>query len=76
MYEGEQHGFRKADNIEDALNSELYFYSKVFGFECAGDEVKPFPIDNLDALENMVGVDIDGDGWIGGKASGVQAGGE
>merc|ERR1711892_1075502 len=32
MYEGEQHGFRKAENIEDSLNSELYFYSKVFGF--------------------------------------------
>ena len=47
IYEGEQHGFRKAENIEDSLNSELYFYSKVFGFECAGDDVKPFPIDNL-----------------------------
>ena len=46
IYEGEQHGFR-AENIEDALNSELYFYSKVFGFACAGDDVKPFPIDNL-----------------------------
>lgn len=45
--QGEQHGFRKAENIEDALNSELYFYSRVFGFECAGDEIKPFPIDNL-----------------------------
>jgi len=47
MYAGEQHGFRKAENIEDALNSELYFYSKVFGFECAGDDVTPFAIDNL-----------------------------
>ena len=47
MYEGEQHGFRKAENIEDALNSELYFYSRVFGFECAGDDIKPFKIDNL-----------------------------
>eukprot|EP00965_Chrysotila_dentata_P114604 3787820-Pleurochrysis_carterae.AAC.4 len=28
-YKGEQHGFRKAENIVDALNSELYFYSKV-----------------------------------------------
>ena len=40
-------GFRKAENIEDSLNSELYFYSKVFGFECAGDEIVPFAIDNL-----------------------------
>ena len=47
MYKGEQHGFRKAENIEDALNSELYFYSRVFGFRCAGDDIKPFAIDNL-----------------------------
>ena len=48
MYEGEQHGFRKAENIEDALNSELYFFSKVFGFKCAGegDEIVPFELDN------------------------------
>ena len=36
IYEGEQHGFRQAANIEDALESELYFYAKVFGFEPAG----------------------------------------
>lgn len=30
IYEGEQHGFRKAENIEDALDSELAFYGKVF----------------------------------------------
>jgi len=47
LYKGEQHGFRKAENIVDALNSELYFYSKVFGFECAGDDIVPFEIDNL-----------------------------
>jgi len=47
IYEGEQHGFRKAENIEDALNSELFFFSKVFGFQCAGDDIKPFAIDNL-----------------------------
>jgi len=48
MYKGEQHGFRQAANIEDALLSEYYFYSQVFGFECVGDEVMPFPIDNMD----------------------------
>jgi dipeptidyl aminopeptidase/acylaminoacyl peptidase len=48
IYEGEQHGFRKAENIEDALNSELYFYSKVFGFSAAGEDIAPFPIDNED----------------------------
>jgi len=50
MYKGEQHGFRKAENIEDALNSELYFYSKVFGFTCydKDNEIKPFTVDNLE----------------------------
>jgi len=33
IYEGEQHGFRQAKNIEDALESELAFYSKVFGIK-------------------------------------------
>lgn len=47
IYEGEQHGFRKSENIEDALNSELYFFSKVFGFTCADSDIKPFHIDNL-----------------------------
>ncbi|HET9529602.1 MAG TPA: S9 family peptidase [Blastocatellia bacterium] len=32
-FEGEQHGFRKAENIKRALDGELYFYSKVFGFD-------------------------------------------
>ncbi|CAB9527717.1 Acylamino-acid-releasing enzyme [Seminavis robusta] len=36
MYEGEQHGFRKAENIQDALDSELAFYGKVFGFDVPG----------------------------------------
>ncbi len=34
-FEGEQHGFRRAENIKRALTSELYFYSRVFGFEPA-----------------------------------------
>lgn len=32
-FEGEQHGFRKAENIKRSLDAELYFYSKVFGFD-------------------------------------------
>jgi dipeptidyl aminopeptidase/acylaminoacyl peptidase len=32
-FEGEGHGFRSAENIKRALDAELYFYSKVFGFE-------------------------------------------
>ncbi len=32
-FEGEQHGFRRAENIRTALDGELYFYSQVFGFD-------------------------------------------
>jgi dipeptidyl aminopeptidase/acylaminoacyl peptidase len=32
-FEGEQHGFRKAETIEACLNAELEFYGRVFGFE-------------------------------------------
>ncbi|MGG6293213.1 prolyl oligopeptidase family serine peptidase [Leptolyngbya sp. AN02str] len=35
LFEGEQHGFRKSENIKRALDGELYFYSQVFGFELA-----------------------------------------
>ncbi len=45
-FEGEQHGFRKAENIKRVLEAELYFYSKVFGFELA-DPVEPVQIENL-----------------------------
>jgi dipeptidyl aminopeptidase/acylaminoacyl peptidase len=45
-FEGEQHGFRKAENIKRSLEAELYFYSKVFGFAIA-DPVEPVPIENL-----------------------------
>jgi len=45
-FEGEQHGFRRAENIKRALEAELYFYSRVFGFELA-DPVEPVDIENL-----------------------------
>ena len=45
-FEGEQHGFRRAENIKRALEAELYFYAKVFGFELA-DPVEPVLIENL-----------------------------
>jgi dipeptidyl aminopeptidase/acylaminoacyl peptidase len=45
-FPGEQHGFRKAENLRRALEGELYFYSKIFGFELA-DEVEPVEIENL-----------------------------
>jgi len=45
-FEGEQHGFRRAENIRRALDGELYFYSRIFGFELA-EPVEPVAIDNL-----------------------------
>ena len=45
-FEGEQHGFRKADTIVRCLEAELYFYGRVFGFTPA-DRLPPVPIDNL-----------------------------
>ena len=45
-FEGEQHGFRKAENVIRALNSELYFYSRILGFDLA-DDIEPVHIENL-----------------------------
>jgi len=45
-FEGEQHGFRRAENIKRSLDGELYFYSRVFGFELA-EPVEPVTIENL-----------------------------
>ncbi len=46
-FEGEQHGFRKSENIKRSLEAELYFYSRVFGFALA-DPIEPVAIENLD----------------------------
>ncbi len=45
-YAGEQHGFRRAENIKRTLEAELYFYSCVFAFPLA-DSVEPVRIENL-----------------------------
>jgi dipeptidyl aminopeptidase/acylaminoacyl peptidase len=45
-FEGEQHGFRRAENIRRALDAELYFYGRIFGFEPA-DDIEPVNIENL-----------------------------
>jgi dipeptidyl aminopeptidase/acylaminoacyl peptidase len=45
-FAGEQHGFRRAENIKRALDGELYFYARVFGFALA-DPVEPVAIENL-----------------------------
>jgi dipeptidyl aminopeptidase/acylaminoacyl peptidase len=49
-FPGEQHGFRRAENIKRALDGELYFYSRVFGFPLA-DPVDPVPIEHLQELQ-------------------------
>ena len=45
-FEGEGHGFRRAETIKRCLDGELYFFSKIFGFEPAG-ELKSIEIENL-----------------------------
>jgi dipeptidyl aminopeptidase/acylaminoacyl peptidase/uncharacterized protein (DUF2132 family) len=46
MFEGEQHGFRRAETIRRVLEAELAFYGRVFGFTPAGPPV-PLEIHNL-----------------------------
>ena len=41
-FEGEQHGFRKAETNIRCLEAELYFYGRIMGFEPAGD---PEPVE-------------------------------
>jgi dipeptidyl aminopeptidase/acylaminoacyl peptidase len=38
LFEGEQHGFRKAENIRAALDGELSFYAQVLGFDLPAEE--------------------------------------
>ncbi len=41
-FAGEQHGFRRAETNVRCLESELYFYGRIMGFEPAGD---PQPVE-------------------------------
>ena len=45
-FQGEQHGFRRAETIIRCLEAELYFYGAVFTFTPAGP-LTPIQIDNL-----------------------------
>ena len=40
LFEGEQHGFRKAENIVRSLEAELSFYAQILGF-APGDPIEP-----------------------------------
>ena len=44
--EGEGHGFRDGHNIKMVLESELFFFSQILGFDLS-DDIDPIPIDNL-----------------------------
>jgi dipeptidyl aminopeptidase/acylaminoacyl peptidase len=46
MFEGEGHGFRRAETIKAAIEAQIYFLGRIFGFEPA-DQVPPISIDNL-----------------------------
>jgi dipeptidyl aminopeptidase/acylaminoacyl peptidase len=45
-FEGEQHGFRQEKNIRRAIEGEMYFLSRVFGFDLAG-KIEPVKIENF-----------------------------
>jgi dipeptidyl aminopeptidase/acylaminoacyl peptidase len=38
LFPGEQHGFRRAENIRAALDGELSFYAQIWGFDLPPDE--------------------------------------
>ncbi len=46
LFQGEGHGFVKPETNKRSLDAELYFYSRVFGFETA-DRLDPVQIENL-----------------------------
>lgn len=47
-YEGEQHGFRKAENIKFTLEQQMLFFARLVGkFEVA-DDITPIKIENFD----------------------------
>jgi dipeptidyl aminopeptidase/acylaminoacyl peptidase len=47
-FEGEQHGFRRAESIRAALDGELSFYAQVLGFDLPPEEgIVPIEVENL-----------------------------
>ena len=48
LFDGEQHGFRRAENIRRALDAELSFYAQVLGFNLPAEEgIEPVTVENL-----------------------------
>jgi dipeptidyl aminopeptidase/acylaminoacyl peptidase len=50
-FEGEGHGFRKAENVERAIAAHLSFLAQIFGFEPA-DELEPIELENVEAVRH------------------------
>ncbi|KAG2394639.1 uncharacterized protein HKW66_Vig0079860 [Vigna angularis] len=47
-YEGEQHGFRKAENIMFTLEQQMVFFARLVGHFNVADDITPIKIDNFD----------------------------
>jgi dipeptidyl aminopeptidase/acylaminoacyl peptidase len=48
LFDGEQHGFRRAENIRRAMDAELSFYAQVLGFNLPAEEgIEPVLVENL-----------------------------
>ncbi|KAJ8450766.1 hypothetical protein Cgig2_021238 [Carnegiea gigantea] len=47
-YEGEQHGFRKAENIKFTLEQQMVFFARTIGKFKVADHITPLKIDNFD----------------------------
>ncbi|XP_057793764.1 probable dipeptidyl-peptidase 5 isoform X2 [Salvia miltiorrhiza] len=47
-YEGEQHGFRKAENIKFTLEQQMLFFARLVGKFTVADDITPIKVDNLD----------------------------
>ncbi|KAL9263883.1 hypothetical protein AKJ16_DCAP16174 [Drosera capensis] len=47
-YEGEQHGFRKAENIKFTLEQQMVFFARLVGHFSVSDDITPIKIDNFD----------------------------
>ncbi|KAL6861818.1 hypothetical protein ACP4OV_017518 [Aristida adscensionis] len=47
-YEGEQHGFRKAENIKFTLEQEMLFFARLVGHFKVADDITPIKIENFD----------------------------
>jgi dipeptidyl aminopeptidase/acylaminoacyl peptidase len=47
-YEGEQHGFRKAENIRNTLEQQMVFFARLVGGFQVADDIVPIKVENFD----------------------------